>query len=384
MAALVQTVPQQTGTITLLQPRPASSQSSSQSQPPPLGLQQQQPHQQQQLPPQQQSQPQQMARGRRASSYNNNYNFNNHATGYRGTAPTQPVAPYAFTSTPSLASQQPRPPSQLTGDSRTLSDPAVSGTTKHTTATPTTYPGIIPPRGGGLPQEPAASMSSSSAASSTRGYGYHPAAKAQDDFALPSRTRMTEGSRPLPVSSSAADLMTLTPLSVPPTLQTPLASQAKPSPDRYRRGQRRGGAEQHSGTPYSSVAAPAPVTSTSATTTTANAKEQAADLPSFAFPADWNTNKAAGHTRGGSADDAQIKKTHSTPDLAKRYRRRSVGSLDPAALMDLSSAPIAPSNQDNNNSNKFTLPEIPSVVGDGPARPTSSVSTVTFLIISIN
>lgn len=102
MAALVQTLPVQTATITMLG-RPSSAGGYS---PQNTGA----------YPPQSS---QAQSRHFQANRYNNLS-----ATGYRGLPPTGPVAPYAFTSTPQLANAKYRPAPASTG--RSISAPKVS------------------------------------------------------------------------------------------------------------------------------------------------------------------------------------------------------------------------------------------------------------------
>src|SRR5690348_13923275 len=117
MATLVHTFPQQTSTVTLLQPRPSSASAAfttpSHS---PLSQHQQFPR------------TQQMSRAP--------YNGVGNVGSYRGLQVIQPVAPYAFTSTPSLTSPQARQNTHLGSGTA----PAPYGQLN------TTFPGVIPSR----------------------------------------------------------------------------------------------------------------------------------------------------------------------------------------------------------------------------------------------
>lgn len=265
MAALVQTIPQQNGTVTLLQTRPASSSgpnfvSASQISQPPL------------------------IRSHTMSL--STYNGVNNSASYRNTQ-SIPVAPYAFTSTPGLVSgnaalRQPLPSS--------AQGPLNS----------------VPPR---LPYLAAGSVSSSSSNSSRRSY------ISQDDSILSSRRR-TDDLSPRPLST--VNLSTTPPFSI----SSPAS--AKPSPDRYRRGNRRtdNAIGSQSPNPQGSTPAVAPVPSKSVS------YDPSVNATTTAQPS--RPSKAIqGHVRVSSADDTRQEKPQST-ELAKRYRRRSWASLDAA------------------------------------------------------
>ncbi|EGC44122.1 conserved hypothetical protein [Histoplasma capsulatum var. duboisii H88] len=268
MAALVQTIPQQTNSITLLQPR-ASSTGTFPS-PTTSTLQQHSQMSRNQQPS-------------RASHNNVLENGNGNGIGYRTSQAGHPVAPYAFTSTPSLTNtgsshMRQNGPHHLKTEDRAVSAPS----TVHTQANPT-YPGLIPsrvhfPAAGSVsntfPTIPSSVISQVS----------------KDDSAIPTRQRTSEPpARPL---SSIG-------------LTSPAAS-AKPSPDRYRRGQRR--AETQNGLMQTS----SPV---------ANGPLQSSFGPSI------KQGAPPSHFRGVSADDGSVNKPQSS-EQAKRYRRRSLGSLD--------------------------------------------------------
>ncbi|KKZ61594.1 hypothetical protein EMCG_00577 [[Emmonsia] crescens] len=284
MAALVQTIPQQTSTITLLQPRPSSSTASFPSST--NSTLQQHPQMARNQPPS------------RAPHNNVFGNGNGNGTGYRTSQAGQPVAPYAFTSTPSLTNagsshtRQNIPP-LLKTEHRAVSAPSAP----QTQANPT-FPGVIPsrvhfPAAGSVSNSPPNIPSSIISQVS------------KDDSAIPTRQRTGEpAARPL---SSIG----FTPPSFSPA--SPAAS-AKPSPDRYRRGQRRVEAQNGAGSASSSVANGSP-------------------QPSFAPGAKQGSSPY--HSRGASADDAFIDKPQSS-EQAKRSRRRSLGSLDTTGFVNFS------------------------------------------------
>ncbi|EEA26456.1 bud neck involved protein [Talaromyces marneffei ATCC 18224] len=278
MAALVQTIPQQNGTVTLLQTRPASStaQNSFISTP-----QIAQPH---------------VGRGHSMSlsSY----------TGVNNSANRNSVAPYAFTSTPGLLagntnqqrsmawSPQVRPDSL---SSTSLSQNNIPNPSSHFAA------GSVP-------------SSSGSSNSSSR-----PSYISQDDSILSSRRRTTDVTpRPLSTinlsaqySHLALSTSTSTPSSAstsPPSTSTP----SKPLPDRYRRVKRTNTDDNTASQPAVAI----PVRSSSY-----DLSATAVVLPQPVRPA------IVTHTRTPSADDGRVGK-QLNPDVAKRYRRRSWANMD--------------------------------------------------------
>ncbi|EEH15993.2 hypothetical protein PABG_06080 [Paracoccidioides brasiliensis Pb03] len=273
MAALVQTIPQQSSTITLLQPRPSSSTaafpSSSHS-----SLQQ--------LP--------QMARNQQGPTRASHNNTLGNGSGYRASQAVQPVAPYAFTSTPSLTNTGKNAPPLLKPEYRAASAP-------QTQANPT-FPGVIPSR----VHFPATSpVSSSSTISSVTLHG------SKDDSAIPTRQRTGE-STARPLSSLGFTLHSVSPSST--------STSAKPSPDRYRRGQRRvGQTNQVQNSPGN------------ASPSVANGLSH----PNLSPGTSQNTT-GPHYFRGASVDDALLIEKPQSTELAKRYRRRSLGSLDTKGL----------------------------------------------------
>ena len=249
-----------------------------------------------------------------------NFN-NNNVTGFR-----TPVSPYAFTTTPALNTPntpQPRP-AQLRADSRTNSAPSVpQGQPKHN------YPGVIPPRG----QHHFAAGSVSYPSSSDSSVHSQ---RSKDDSALLARPRRL----------STAEI-TLPPLSFTPSPST--STPSKPAPNRYRRGQHQN----------NSIQLP-PVNKTAPTS-------------GSLFPTDKNLISVPSvptHTRGASADDAHIDKPQSTSELAKRYRRRSLGSLDTANLANFVPGEFSPSPHSNA---ALSSDSVNDDTAAPPARPASSV-----------
>ncbi|PGH21472.1 hypothetical protein AJ80_03263 [Polytolypa hystricis UAMH7299] len=327
MAALVQTIPQQASTITLLQPRPSSSSSALTS------------------PSHSSMQPNpQMARNQQSSRPA--YNTVGSSGVYRPSQAAQPVAPYAFTSTPSLTAagshhiRQNTLPAYLKPETRTQSAPSVPQGQTSLTIAPSSrvhYPA-------------AGSVSNSSTpinVSSTLSHG------SKDDSALPARRRAGEpAARPTSVIGFT-----------PPTLTIPSSpsSSMKPSPDRYRRGQRRTDQTQ------------SPVSTSTSSPVSANVPNSAISGPTTSDPLltldfdkssllDLNKPPTIGHhSRVVSADDGKSTPKSQTPELAKRYRRRSVGSFDSAGLLKISGP----------NGSSLTLPNTSELQTRGNATPSN-------------
>ncbi|KAL5694918.1 hypothetical protein EMGR_001940 [Emarellia grisea] len=277
MAALVQTIPQQSSTVSVLQTRPSSSSGSFAPSP----------------------QPSQQQNSRSSTMSWNSYNTVSGSQGYR--AGHQVVAPYAFTGTPSLpnASFNTTQNSQswsphLRPENRTSSAPSVpQGTPVHPHAIGSN------PR---FSHHPAAgSVSTSSSNSSVQSY------RSKDDSAIPSRqSRSDPPLRPLSTANlpSPSSFMNVS----SPTV-------ARPSPDRYRRGSRRSD---------NAAGAQSTVTASSLPGEDQLASKNALQEPS----------RKPGHARVSSMDDtARPEKPQA--ELAKRYRRRSWGNIDNAGLINL-------------------------------------------------
>ncbi|EHA26850.1 hypothetical protein ASPNIDRAFT_35723 [Aspergillus niger ATCC 1015] len=266
MAALVQTIPQQSGTVSVLQTRPSSSSGTFTTS----------------------SQPGQQQNPRNSTMSWNPYNNSGSSGNYR--VGHQVVAPYAFTSTPNpsnptnMQSRQSLSP-HLRPEHRTSSAPSVPQ-------------GSASPANVGVNSRfahPAAgSVSTSSSNSSVQSY------MSKDDSAIPTRQIRTDAPlRPLSTvnlpSPSSSNFMNIS----SPTV-------ARPSPDRYRRGNRRpenaAGAQPASTQPNGP--APAPLL----------ALRGCLWMPPIAL--------------GMSACPPQT-------ELAKRYRRRSWGNIDNAGLINM-------------------------------------------------
>ncbi|KAE8355944.1 hypothetical protein BDV28DRAFT_11380 [Aspergillus coremiiformis] len=354
MAALVQTIPQQSGTVPVLQTRPSSSGAFNPS-----------------------SQSLQQQNSRNPAMSWNTYNTVGSSGSYR--LGHQVVAPYAFTSTPNLSNSTNMSNRQslsphLRPEHRTSSAPSASQ------LSPSPAFSGVNPR---LVNHPAAgSVSTSSSNSSVQSY------MSKDDTAIPSR-RPRGGDpplRPLSIanlpSPSSPNFMTIS----SPTV-------ARPSPDRYRRGNRRpdgAGASQPTATPTNATGS---VRVTPGTTD--DHLSQLNHAPGSKGPVS-DTSRKPGHNRMPSADDSS--RTEKQPELAKRYRRRSWGNMDNAGLINLqlhlpSSSPIpttggrdyfdptyrpnsAESHRDVSGSNHSPNSSTSSVRDTGHTEPASSTNKV--------
>ncbi|RHZ61484.1 hypothetical protein CDV55_103187 [Aspergillus turcosus] len=278
MAALVQTIPQQSSTVSVLQTRPSSSSAS--------------------FAPSPQSSQQQNSRNSTMSW--NSYNTVSGSQGYR--AGHQVVAPYAFTGTPSLPNsnfntmqnRQSWTP-HLRPENRTSSAPSVpQGSPVHAHGVGSNHRYSHHPAAG--------SVSTSSSNSSVQSY------RSKDDSAIPSRqSRSDPPLRPLStvnLPSSSSSFMNIS----SPTV-------ARPSPDRYRRGSRR-------------------VDNAAGAQSTVTASSLPGEDQFTSKNALQDLSRRPGHTRVSSADDtARPEKPQA--ELAKRYRRRSWGNIDNAGLINL-------------------------------------------------
>lgn len=283
MAALVQTIPQQSGTVPLLQTRPSSSSGTFAS------------------PSQTQGSHYQTMSW---SSFNAG-----HSGSYRTGHPV--VAPYAFAPnlghSPNHQHRQSWSP-HLRPEHRAFSAPSVPQgpmNFSHLGANPR----VVHPAAGPV-------STSSSSNSSFRPY------VSKDDSAIPSR--QPESDRPLrPLSTANLPSPSFVNISSP-------SGSAKPSPNRYRRSnQRAEGIRSQSPAPASAAAAD--------------------NQTSGSIPARPVILRSNGHGRVSSVDDSSYGEKLQ-PELAKRYRRRSLGNMDPAAYPSLQlQLPGSPSPQSSPN-----------------------------------
>ncbi|KAI1609384.1 hypothetical protein EDD36DRAFT_387538 [Exophiala viscosa] len=265
MAALVQTLPVQTTSVTMTG-RPSSSGGySSQN-------------------------PQGQMRPHQPSRYNNMS-----ATGYRGVSSGGPVAPYAFTQTPQLTNTSVNPRQFTLESGRSASAPKVPQT-----------------QSGGFSRSQPASPSS-----------------------LP---QVDAGNRPL--SLGLPDIPFTGSLMDPsPTLSPPVSSTtAKPSPDRYRRTTRRAEPEG-SQKSVSAGSASTPSLGTAVGGSMYSHPNQSSSTPSLNSQHSFHGqyHGAATVPQNSSADDLPLGRAQQS-ELAARYRRRSLVSIETAGVNHSSDA----------------------------------------------
>ena len=300
MAALVQSFPQQSSTVTMLQPRPSSSSGAFSN-----------------------SQAQHQSSSRSSQMSRNIYNGSQMGAGnYRGQAPT--IAPYAFTGVPIQNGANPlrqNPTPHLRMDSRTSSAPVIPQLSFSTNNTPSTSHQRHPAN---------ASISTSSSASSN---GATNSMSSKDDSAIHTSIE------PVEVAKRPVSMLELgsVPLLSP---QPDLASPVKPSPDRYRRVQRRTDPGTTTQPPqtnnFPSGSGMATVGHLYNHPGQSNSSPSLQSYPSYrgsiVQPGD-----ASRQARPISIDDMHIPR-QSSSEQAKRYRRRSMGGLETGAVNALNNA----------------------------------------------
>lgn len=296
MAALVQSYPQSTGSVTLFQTRPTSA----------SGM----------LP----TQAQQYGHG--TSQQRNGLQGLQGAVArpvvYRGTAPVQP---YAFTSTPSLNQntqwQQPR-------TSRTSSMPAVP-----------TAQAFEQTHNAGRPRYlPNASMTNLPTGSdlvfSTTG-------GSRDDSSVPAMAAR----RMSPSPRLQSTYMTAVPSQ--PALSQPLAAPARIAPERYRRPTSRPNDASTSGPHFHPQSSASPSGSGMASVSHLYSQRGTADQKAVVFRnpnavLTARPNSLVSVTHGSAVDDLQLNRG-SSHEEAKRFRRRSLPALDSAGFTKLLAPP---------------------------------------------
>ena len=257
------------------------------------------------------------------------YNGGNATTTYRGQSSQAPVAPYAFTTTPILGNasnplrQHPTTP-HLRSENRAFSAPAIQ-LTQPNTVTPATQT-----RQRQLATVPVNVLGPENDAITTT---YPKGTK--DDIVIPIPRTTTSAPRPL----SAIELN----LSEPK--MSAASSQAKPSPDRYRRNHRRAETSQPA---LASPSGGSAVPSGSGMATvnhlyTPPAQNSVPHRTSQILNNQDNSPALAPSPRIVSKDDMTLSRQASS-DLAKRYRRRSISSLEAGEFTDqlLNAHEIAP------------------------------------------
>ncbi len=273
MAALVQAYPQQSSTVTMLQTRPASASGMLQST---------------------QAQAGQQHGGSQQQKRNSFYGTSG---AYRGVS--GPIQPYAFTSTPSLT------PSAQWQQFRASSTPAVPTIQTFENA---------------RSRHPASSSMTN--LPSTSAMGYPAGGGSRDDSALPGARRVTPTPRPQSayMAGSAAQV------------SFAQATPTKTSPERYRRPVPR--ATDSTSVPQSQMQSSAPP-SGSGMATIGHLYNNGRNVPdprnrsrTPAFASRPTSFYAS--MPGSAADDIQLYRHQAQQDEVKRFRRRSMPTLDSA------------------------------------------------------
>ena len=295
MAALVQSFPQQSSTVTMLQTRPSSASG----------------------PFQTAGQAQQHIRN--SQMPRNIYNINTGNTSYRGHTPISPIAPYAFTTTPVLSGnanplrQNPTTP-HLRLENRTSSAPVLPYSQQTTIDSSSNQV-----RQSNQPAYPLPSANLGTLASAPTP---NVQSFAKDDSMIAQRTTL---SIPRPLSSIELNSTDLS--------SSGSAATVKPSPDRYRRNHRRAETNVPATTGQTSGGSALPSGSGMATVghlynPPANSPvvPQKLNTGSQSTPRQDGAHHQSPQLRPVSKDDMGL--PSSSSELAKRYRRRSVGSID--------------------------------------------------------
>ncbi|KAH9210891.1 hypothetical protein DL95DRAFT_194927 [Leptodontidium sp. 2 PMI_412] len=293
MAALVQSYPQQSSTITMLQTRPSSASGILQN------ASQAQSHHQYS------AHPQQMKR-------NSVHGMSNGMgiTNYRGHTTVAPIAPYAFTSTPSLTTPGQRQGPHLRPDQRTISAPGGMAHHSESGQNRSRYPAPL-----------SVSTTSSSSSSDLSSLSHRSGAK--DDSVITGTARVVSGAaRPhsIVVNSSNGSL-------APPALISP----SKPAPDRYRRPNNRRAESVSSQQPSTPTGSSMP----NVMQFYGNSSTQPASLPttspqSFSLQMPQFSKPTTGFTSGATSADDMALNRNTSQEAMKRYRRRSIHTIDAA------------------------------------------------------
>ncbi|KAH8663475.1 hypothetical protein BGZ60DRAFT_68303 [Tricladium varicosporioides] len=316
MAALVQSYPQQSSTVTMLQTRPSSA----------SGI----------LQTSSQGQSHQYSTNSSQSNRNSFHGLNSGigASTYRGHTTVAPIAPYAFTSTPSLATPGQRTPGvpHIRADQRTSSAPAL----------PTLQHGEAGKNGPRSRYPAPASVSTISSSSSSDLSSLSQKSGSRDDLAIIGTARLASG-MPRPHSTIITS-SSLNPISAN------TSSPAKATPDRYRRPNN--GRAQSSTT---SQLAPAHAASTSNSSLpnvmqfySSSTQKPTVEVSSFSSPAldlqmppFSRQSTGTSMTLGTATDDMQLNKNSGSQEQAKRYRRRSIHTIDAADYSYAGANPVS-------------------------------------------
>ena len=297
MAALVQSLPSpSTSTMTMLQTRPTSSDAFQNG-----------------------SQGQQQYRNTQVPRNIYNTSVGGMAAGnYRGHTSAAPVAPYAYTATPAMQNaanplrQHPTTPSHPRLESRTSSAPSVP---------------LVQPQSAGTstrPRPPSANNTLTALNPTSSLPSLQQAASIDDS---------SNSQKSISRTLAAPDLN-------PPSMQVAsYANVAKSSPDRYRRNHRRvettggltsnppqGGSAMPSGSGMATVGHlyTHPTQTSSTPILSTYPSYRGSPSPNAQTVRDYSPNS---QSRAMSKDDMNVQR-QSSSDLAKRYRRRSISSLE--------------------------------------------------------
>ena len=234
---------------------------------------------------------------------------------YRGHTAVAPIAPYAFTSTPGLSMPGQRSP-HLQPQQRTTSAPIIP-----TVQQPEPSSNTNAPRS----RYPAATSVSTTSSSSSDLSPSSQKSGSRDDSAVIGTNRVASGAaRPLSTivtSSSGGSL-------APPVAASPV----KTTPDRYRRPNNRRAESSAASQP--STPQTTPVSSSSSAMPNVmqfygnSTQQPAATNPNSSFNLQMPLfSGPGGITPGAAADDMQLHRLGNS-DQAKRYRRRSIHTID--------------------------------------------------------
>ncbi|KAL2074951.1 hypothetical protein VTL71DRAFT_8731 [Oculimacula yallundae] len=225
-------------------------------------------------------------------------------TSYRGLAP---IAPYAFTSTPSLATPGQRQGPHLRPDQRTSSAPNGMALHSESGQNRSRYPAPL-----------SVSTTSSSSSSDLSSLSHRSGAK--DDSVITGTARVVSGApRPHSVVMNTSNGSL-----APPVMSSPV----KPSPERYRRPNNRRG---------ESATGQQPSTPTGSTMPNVmqfyGNTAQAPSLPpvspqSFSLQMPQFAKTTTGVTAGNKSADDLVLNRNASQEAIKRYRRRSIHTID--------------------------------------------------------
>jgi len=311
MAALVQSYPQQSSTVTMLQTRPSSASGILQT-----GPQTQTHH------------PYPASQHMQRNSFHGMNTGNMGMSSYRGA----PIAPYAFTSTPNLALPDRRTQvPHLRQDLRTSSAPSIPTFDAGYGGNRSRYP-------------PKPSVSTTSSSSSDLSSLSHKSGT-RDDSAIVGTARVVSGTgRP------HSTVFTPPPTLSPSNVSTP----AKPSPDRYRRPNNRRSESSAEQLPQpqisvSTASIPNVIQFYGNNSQQSTPVEASQTFNNFQVP--QFSRSSSGYSPGVAADDSVLN-SHTPQDPAKRYRRRSIHTIDagdysgsvPASLLQQGSRQVSSAN----------------------------------------